>query len=57
MPNSTSSVSPKTSTRDGPYLKASLIIFHEDAIQAIEAGKRKEISLGYKCQLEPTPGT
>src|SRR5690606_19833524 len=42
--------------RDGPYLNGSLIIFHEDAIKAIEAGERKEISLGYKCRLEPTPG-
>src|SRR5690606_28507268 len=23
----------------------------------IESGERKEISLGYKCQLDPTPGT
>jgi hypothetical protein len=43
--------------RDGPYLKGSLLIFHEDAIKAIESGERKEISLGYKCQLDPTPGT
>ncbi len=43
--------------RDGPYLKGSLIIFHEDVIKAIESGERKEISLGYKCQLDPTPGT
>lgn len=43
--------------RDGPYLKGSLIIFHEDAIAAIERGERKEISLGYKCRLEPAPGS
>jgi hypothetical protein len=42
--------------RDGNYLKGSLIIFHEDTIKAIERGERKEISLGYKCQLDPTPG-
>jgi uncharacterized protein len=42
---------------DGPYLRGSLIIFHDNAIKAIEAGERKEISLGYKCQLDPTPGT
>jgi len=42
--------------RDGPYLKGSLIIFHEDTIKAIESGERKEISLGYECQLDPTPG-
>ena len=43
--------------RDGDYLKGSLIIFHEGAIKAIESGERKEISLGYKCRLEPTPGS
>ncbi len=43
--------------RDGSYLKGSLIIFHEDAIKAIESGERKEISLGYKCRLEPTSGS
>ncbi len=43
--------------RDGPYLKGSLIIFHEEAIKAIESGERKEISLGYKCRLEPAPGS
>ena len=42
--------------RDGPYLKGSLIIFHEDAISAIERGECKEISLGYQCQVEPIPG-
>jgi uncharacterized protein len=43
--------------RDGPYLKGSLIIFHEDAIKAIENGERQEISLGYTCCLEPTSGS
>src|SRR5579871_2233643 len=43
--------------RDGPYLNGSLIIFHEDTIKAIESGARQEISLGYTCRLEPTPGS
>lgn len=43
--------------RDGDYLKGSLIIFHEDVIKAIESGERKEISLGYRCEVDPTPGT
>lgn len=42
--------------REGQYLKGSLIIFDEDAIMAIESGERKEISLGFKCNLEQTPG-
>ena len=46
----------ETVERDGPYLKGSLLIFHEDAIKAIENGDRKEISLGYKCRLDLTPG-
>jgi uncharacterized protein len=43
--------------RDGAYLKGSLLIFHADAIAAIERGERQEISLGYQCRLDPTPGT
>jgi hypothetical protein len=43
--------------QDGPYLKGTLVIFHEDAIKAIESGERQEISLGYQCRLDPTPGT
>lgn len=42
---------------DGPYREGSLLIFHEDAIKAIERGERKEISLGYKCRLDKTPGS
>ena len=42
--------------REGTYLKGSLLIFDEEAIEAIESGKRKEISLGYKCRVEQTPG-
>jgi uncharacterized protein len=47
----------ETVERDGPYLKGSLIIFHEDTIKAIESGARQEISLGYLCRLEPTSGS
>jgi hypothetical protein len=43
--------------RDGDYLKGSLLIFHEDTIKAIERGDLKEISLGYRCEVDPTPGT
>jgi hypothetical protein len=41
---------------DGKYLLGSLVVFHEDTIQAIERGDRKEISLGFSCELIPTPG-
>ena len=43
--------------RDESYIKGSLIIFHEDTIKAIESGNRKEISLGYTCHLDQTPGS
>jgi hypothetical protein len=43
--------------RDGDYLKGSILIWHQDAIEAIESGERKEISLGYRCEIDPTPGT
>lgn len=42
--------------QDGQYLKGTLLIFHEEAIKAIENGERQEISLGYQCRLDPTPG-
>lgn len=42
--------------QDGPYLKGTLLIFHEETISAIESGNRQEISLGYQCRLDPTPG-
>jgi len=41
---------------DGKYLCGSLIVFHEDTIKAIESGARKEISLGFRCEVLPTPG-
>ena len=41
---------------DGDYLTGSLLIFHEDSINAIESGARKEISLGYQCELQHLPG-
>ena len=41
---------------DGKYLLGSLVVFHEDTIAAIERGDRKEISLGFSCELTPTPG-
>lgn len=43
--------------RDGEFLTGSLLVFHEDAIKAIESGDRREISLGYTCRIDATPGS
>ncbi len=41
--------------RDGDYLAASLVVWHEATIAAMREGKR-EVSCGYSCDLEMTPG-
>lgn len=42
--------------RDGEYLAFDLVLMDADAIAAVDAGKR-ELSNGYSCQLDWTPGT
>lgn len=42
--------------RDGEYLAFDLVLMDAAAIQAVEAGKR-ELSNGYQCALDWTPGT
>ena len=42
--------------RDGDYLAFDLVLMDQAAIKAVEAGKR-ELSNGYACQLDWTPGT
>ena len=41
---------------DEKYLEGTLLITDASAIEAVETGKRREISLGYECDLEYTPG-
>ena len=41
---------------DGELVVASLVIQDADALAAIETGKRREISCGYNCDLDDTPG-
>lgn len=43
-------------TRDGDTIRVPMMIADADAIAAIESGKR-ELSCGYTCQLDWTPGT
>lgn len=41
---------------DGKFISSSLTIMDEDAISAVEDNKMREISSGYKCDLEDTSG-
>jgi HK97 family phage prohead protease len=43
--------------RDGEFLSGTLAIDHHDAIEQISSGDRIEISCGYRCRLDMTPGT
>lgn len=43
--------------QDGAFVKTSVKIFDEKAIEAAESGKATELSCGYNCDLDFTPGT
>lgn len=40
-----------------PYLKNSLVVWPEHAIDAIESGDQRELSCGYRYRADMTPGT
>ncbi len=42
---------------DGAFVHAELIVKRHDAIEAVRAKKRVELSCGYQCDFDPTPGT
>lgn len=42
--------------QDGAFVKTSVKIFDEDAIKAAESGTATELSCGYSCDLDFTPG-
>lgn len=44
-------------TQDGIYVKTNIKIFDQDAINAAESGLATELSCGYPCDLDFTPGT
>jgi len=46
----------ETVERRGDECIVSLLITHEDAIKAVQGGRR-ELSLGYDVAIDPTPGT
>lgn len=41
--------------RDGDRARATIVVYDADMIAQILAGKR-EVSVGYRCKLDPTPG-
>lgn len=41
---------------DGSYVKVGLTIINEDAIKAVQSKEKQELSCGYVCDLELTPG-
>lgn len=43
-------------SRKDEFVAATLVVQDADMIRAIEAGERSEISLGYTCDLDFTPG-
>lgn len=40
----------------GKFVRAAYVVHDEAAIKEIEAGRAREISLGYNCHLDATPG-
>lgn len=42
---------------DGRFVKTTALIFKADAIKAAESGDFAQLSCGYSCDLEMTPGT
>jgi hypothetical protein len=41
---------------DGKFVRADLFVQDSDMIHKIESGARKEISCGYRCRIDATPG-
>lgn len=42
---------------DGELVAAAVTVQEADAIAAVERGERREISCGYRCRIDATPGT
>lgn len=41
----------------GDLVEATVTVQHADAIAAVEKGERRELSCGYQCRIDATPGT
>lgn len=42
--------------RDGAFIVGDVVVQHGDALDAIVSGERVELSCGYRCRLDTTPG-
>lgn len=42
--------------QDGKFVAAKLLIQDQDTISKVDAGDRKELSCGYTCRIDETPG-
>lgn len=42
--------------RDGDFVAASVIVQDGLAVERVQAGERREVSCGYECDLDETPG-
>lgn len=42
--------------RDGDFVAASVIVQDGSAVERVQAGERREVSCGYECDLDETPG-
>lgn len=45
-----------TVVKDGAFVKASLLVTDAAAIKALESGDKRQVSCGYTCDLDATPG-
>ena len=43
--------------RDGDYLAAPVYVTDAEAIRLVQSGERRDVSCGYECELDETPGT
>jgi len=46
----------ETIRRDGKYVAGELVIMAKNLIDLVERGDRAELSPGYTCEVDPTPG-
>lgn len=42
--------------RDGDFVASELVVQDADALERIDSGKLADVSCGYVCRLDPTPG-
>lgn len=43
--------------QDGPYLTAPVYVTDAETIGLVQSGERRDVSCGYECEVDETPGT